>query len=476
MSSDRVYRIGGSIFNRWLQLLKKSDSLDLTRHQPADFAGKIVVLNEREYVIGANVRISDQGFSHQLINRMSGLCLHIIQIRPEYRQAPDKAWTISRDKETVTAHLRDFERVEAGRPDMIGVLTARQGCEGSFELHEIGWGMYGHDMAPAAVEAIGAANALAEKGDHQGAITAFERVVDEHPNHTVALNNLAGSHFDLGQCVEALDPIGRAVEIEPDYSKYRGSHLIIAVNCPARWHAAKLYDDLKQQFPHVGDYDYYGIHAYLGIGKPDRARAILQQAKLPEAEAQSLGASVEGAVQARGRYDAFRSEVSANGKPYLLQEWVLPFLEEVHAAYDVDPDIQASLGFRLRAAGEYKRAAAMLLRALGGIGSQLNAECWANAAYCLLMLGDWPRAMDLLDRTMRLLEMKGMANPVDIPGIVEWISDQCMITETMKPSAAEVLSRALLECPDKSLITPAIEKMAALLRQFAARMDGPVRK
>lgn len=34
-------------------------SLDLTRHEPADFAGKTVILNEREYVIGANVRTSD---------------------------------------------------------------------------------------------------------------------------------------------------------------------------------------------------------------------------------------------------------------------------------------------------------------------------------------------------------------------------------------------------------------------------------
>jgi hypothetical protein len=43
------------MFDRWLRRFK-NDALDLTRHEPSDFVGKIVVLNEREYVIGASVR------------------------------------------------------------------------------------------------------------------------------------------------------------------------------------------------------------------------------------------------------------------------------------------------------------------------------------------------------------------------------------------------------------------------------------
>lgn len=467
------------MFDRWLRRFK-GNVLDLTRHQPSDFAGKIVVLNEREYVIGANVRTSNQGYSHRLINRVSGLCLHLIQIRPEYQRALDTAWAISSEKQAATTLLRDADRVE-GRPEVICLLTARQGCGGSFELHEIPWGMFGHETPLAAEGAINVANALENKRDYQGAITMFERVVAEHPNHTVALNNLASCHFELGQYVEALAPISHAVEIEPNYSKYRGSHLIIGAHCPARRHAPTLYDDLKGAFPHVGDYDFYGIHAYLRIGEPERAREVLLRAKLPRTDAESLGATVERAVQARNSYDAVRSQLSAKGnhlpqEAQEEQEELLSFLETVHAAYEDDPDIQASLGFRLRAAGSYERASTLLLRAASGIQYRLNAECWTNAAYCLIMLGDWPRAMKLLDGTMDLLEKKGMANPVDIPGIVEWISDQGVVIETMKPSAAEVLNRALLECTDKSLITPAIEKMAALLRQFAAQYGDPLHK
>src|SRR6185503_15533896 len=213
------------MFDRWLRRFK-GNVLDLTRHQPSDFAGKIVVLNEREYEIGANVRVSDeQGHAHRLINRMSGLCLHMIQIRPEYQVAPDKAWAISKEKESATAFLCDAERVE-GRPGVICPLTALQGCGGSFELHEIPFGMFGHESPPVAREAFDAANMLGEKRDYQGAIAILERVVAEHPNHTVALNNLAAYHLELGEYNEALARIGRAVEIEPNHSKYRGSQLI----------------------------------------------------------------------------------------------------------------------------------------------------------------------------------------------------------------------------------------------------------
>jgi hypothetical protein len=78
---------------------------------------------------------------------MSGLCLHMIQIRPEYQVAPDKAWAISKEKESATAFLCDAERVE-GRPGVICPLTALQGCGGSFELHEIPFGMFGHESPP----------------------------------------------------------------------------------------------------------------------------------------------------------------------------------------------------------------------------------------------------------------------------------------------------------------------------------------
>jgi tetratricopeptide (TPR) repeat protein len=435
-----------------------------------------VVINGREYTIGANVRTSDdQGYAQRLVNRMSGLCLHMIQIRPEYRVAPDKALTISKEKESATALLCDAERVE-GRAGVICPLTALQGCGGSFELHELPFGMFDHEAPPPASEAFDAAIVLGEKRDYQGAIAILERVVAEHPNHTAGLSNLAGYHIALGQYDEAMARIGRAVEIEPNYSAYWGSQLIIGVHCPARRQAAALYDDLKAAFPHVGDYDFYGIHAHLRIGQPGRAREILLGAKLSKDEAETLRETVEKAVQARSRYDALRSQLTAEGNRFPPEEQgeLLSLLEALHATYEDDPDIQASLGFRLRAAGGYERASALLLRAASGI-QYLAVQCWANAAYCLIMLEDWPRAMKLLDVTMDLLEKRGAANPVDIPGVIDWISDEGVI-ETMKPSAAEVLNRALLECPDKSLITPAIEKMAALLRQFAAQYDGAVHK
>ena len=76
------------MFERWLKKTKPADHLDLARHQPAEFAGKIITVQGREYVLGACVRTSNQGYSHRLVNRKSGLCLHIIQIRVEYNARP----------------------------------------------------------------------------------------------------------------------------------------------------------------------------------------------------------------------------------------------------------------------------------------------------------------------------------------------------------------------------------------------------
>ena len=388
---------------------------------------------------------------------------------------PEGARRASKTKEELTAKMRDSLRID-GKGGIVGVLTAIAGCGGSFELHEIPWGMFGSDTEPPGADALSAASALDEKRDHRGAIRMLQGVISEYPNHSVALNNLAACYGALGQHVEALAPITRAVEVEPNYSQYRGTQVAIAVNCPSRRHAAELFTELHRRFPHVHDHDYYGIHAYLRIGEPDRSQELLLKTTLPKEHADTLSVTVRRAIQARARYNSFRQELLANEHRDLPHEKTLRILEELHAACAQDPDVQASLGFRLRAAGQYERAHSLLLRAAGGIANQFVPYCWANAAYSLLRLGEWKHAAALLEATMAAVRKEGKdPHPNDIPGVVDWITEQGVVIETLKPSAAEVIDHALQECSDRSLATPAIEQMAALLRKFAATVDAPVR-
>jgi len=114
------------MFERWLK--PKGSSLlplDLRRHRPQDFQGRFVTLHGRDYLVGEKVRQTDQGVAHRLTNMMSGVCLHVMQVRPESLESPDIAWTLSEGKEEGTAQLRDQLRVdEAAQASAVHVVSA----------------------------------------------------------------------------------------------------------------------------------------------------------------------------------------------------------------------------------------------------------------------------------------------------------------------------------------------------------------
>ena len=77
------------MFKGWFKRSVGAEPLDLTRHKPADFEGKSVTLDDREYLVGRSFRQGDQGHAHLLIDRVSGVCQRVIQIRIEYMRAPE---------------------------------------------------------------------------------------------------------------------------------------------------------------------------------------------------------------------------------------------------------------------------------------------------------------------------------------------------------------------------------------------------
>ena len=92
--------------------------------------------------------------------------------------------------------------------------------------------MFSDETPTSAAEAIRSANAMEKDRDYRGAIGSFQRVVAEHPHHTIALNNLAHCYCQLGKYVDALAEIERAVEVEPNYARYRAR--ACTSNCIAR--------------------------------------------------------------------------------------------------------------------------------------------------------------------------------------------------------------------------------------------------
>lgn len=455
------------MFERWLKRTSGPEPLDLTRHRPTEFVGKTVTVDGRDYLIGHRVRQNNQGFLHRLVNQLSGLCQHAIQIRVEYMQAPDAARAASLAKAKLTADMR-ATLMSTGNIGQVPFITVTQAHGGSFELHETGWGTLGHESEPPGVEGIREAEALFKQANYGAATARLERVLADHPYHTVALKDLASCHMALGNPVKALAGYTRAVEIEPNIVLYRGSQLWAANNCPRRYQARILFDDLQTRHPHLRDFDYQGIRAYLGAGESTKARDLLGRASLRQHEAEQLRAVVDAAVQAHELFASLENRMMQPSLGIPKSEEILRLLEEMSASYPLDPFIQANLGCALGKVGEHQRAAKLLMSAAGGIADRFVTVCWTNAAYCLIALSQWKPAMALLKMTMDTLKKtsNGRVEPRDVPGIAVWIGRAGAVQESMDPSAAELLDRAIIDCPDPSLIGSEIREMAALLHKF----------
>src|SRR6516164_3577603 len=54
--------------------------LDLARHNPKEYEGKLVAWRGCEYIVGVYVGSVAERIVHKLINRASGLCLHVLEI------------------------------------------------------------------------------------------------------------------------------------------------------------------------------------------------------------------------------------------------------------------------------------------------------------------------------------------------------------------------------------------------------------
>jgi len=112
---------------RWLRPRSPGpEALDLKRHRPEEFSGKTVTLDGRDYWIGGRVENDpSQGYAHRLTNQLSGLCLHVIQIRSEYMQSPEHALATSLEKAEATAHLRAKCRSE-GLAEVLFIIEGRR--------------------------------------------------------------------------------------------------------------------------------------------------------------------------------------------------------------------------------------------------------------------------------------------------------------------------------------------------------------
>jgi tetratricopeptide (TPR) repeat protein len=436
--------------------------LDLRRHTPEEFVGKSVTLSGRNYTIGPQFE-GTEGHAHFLINELSALCVHIVQIGKEYRSNPPKALAASRNKARETASLRSV-MLRNGEAITLPFISVIEGNGGSFELHEITWGAFGHTQDSPGRESIDLALSQSEAGDQRSAVAVLTALLESHPNHSVAIALLAGVVCDLNDQASAQQIFARSIEIEPNYAKFRGQQIVVALRAPRRRQALELFQELKARYPLLNDYDGFGISAYLICGEPQQALTLLQQTTLPKPDAEEFLTQINYALDVKQQMLKLEELI---GKSLVSETDLLEFLEALYKAYSSDPLVQANLGCALYRSGQYQRAVELLLSAANGISDDLSMCCAVNLAFAMIKISAWQPAMETLsDVISSVLETAQHTemNPMNVPGLVEWFAENTVL-RSRQISSYQTLEAAMAACADQGLITPQIRQLAEIYRQ-----------
>lgn len=448
------------------------EQLDLRRHTPEEFAGKAVSIGARNYTIGPKFG-GDEGHAHFLINEVSGLCLHVIQIGKEYLSNPPAALTASRERERDTAALRTNMQRNA-QQITLPFFSVVEANGGSFELHETTWGAFGHRQDSPGREVIDLAVSQSEAGDQSSAIAVLRGLLQTHPNHSIALGLLAGVYCDFNDLASAEQMFARSIEIEPNYAKCRGQQIIGALRSSRRRRALELFQELKARYPQLVDYDGVGISAYLICGEPQHALQLLQKNTLPSQDGEQLLTQINYALAAKQQLSKL-GEAMAQG---LIGETdLLECLEELLKAYPADPLIQANLGCALYRSGEFRRAVELLIYAGGGLADELSMCCAVNLAFAFIGASAWEPALEILADVMGSVSETAkctVMNPLDVPGLVDWFAETTVL-RSRRNSSYQTLVAAMAACPDQRLITAPVMQLAEVYRRAAATVAPPAK-
>ena len=450
--------------------------LDLTVDTPADFEGRVVSIQGRDYVIGPSFREGDQGFAHLLRNRESGLCLHMIQIRPEYRSDPDLALALSRQKAETTAELRARMRLE--EPEMvIPGISVVEAHGGSFELHEGSWGVFDSGEDAPEKEALKAAVSQYEDGDAPGAIRGLEGLLERHPNHTEALMFLADYKASQGKHSDALGLAEKAVAIEPNSYTYLGMRVGHALNASFRYVAMEYFEVLRSRFPLVDDFNAQGMQAYLVCGEPEKAEALLEGSLLPDDQQARFEDVIAQRSVVNRAYDAIDKRMARPDRELgdKDREALIKELETLQGEYPEHPWIQANLGLLLRKQGEPERGAVYLSEAIGGLPVFFASYCSANAGLAMVEAGQWDGALFRFGKSVAMLRRLGggKVHALDVPGSADWLSRAGRVTEDAGDNPVALVDQAINNASSRELVTPdVLAYREGLAEAFKYYTDG----
>jgi tetratricopeptide (TPR) repeat protein len=434
------------------------EPLDLTQQGPEEFEGKLLTYNNCDYVVGSYIATGGSKIVHQLLNQLSGLCLHVVKF---WRNAEEAA-TYSRN-----ALATKLVANALGAGELVPDLIEVQAHGGFFELEEY--------LGPYEAETsrthgiMQVADGLANRGRFAEAISTYEKVLQIDPSHTVALHNLANAQAQLKDITSAFRSEGRVLEIEPNWRQYQAAYIEYAAGCGRIRAAIDQFEATKAQFAFHNSDDTLGIELYLVSGNPRKARDLLKASLVDPDQRKELQQKVTKELAGKRRAAKFLKQAKESvlsSKPDGLVE----LLERAYSAYEQDPFTSISLGFALLREGDYQRAKQLLLSKTDVLPLYMFGVCLANAAFAEIRSSNHIEAMKLLKATTEYLIVENNnEEPTDLgtlPGIGIWSDEEGTIEEL--PDSALALINQAIEQLSKEEVPNAVRRLAEL---YKARIE-----
>ena len=434
--------------------------LDLIRHDPESYEGKVVIRKGCEYVVGAYLGSGAQRITHKLINRASGLCLHVLKI--------------SRQRNLGYVPSQARAMLAAGRTpefDFAKIIPV------SIEIDLPGGQAEMQIYAGGSKDPTTAADALTEKGDAlldssmvREAIQAYEKALAKNPNHTHALVNRAAAHAQMDDPVTAYHTAAQARSIEPNYPLYHRACIQYLASQGLARLALDDFHSAQECFPNVFDFNDIGAHLLLICGQPESALACAENCLLDSADKETLVKKIRAAVDAKPRVRVLIGEARSLLK-HAEPHRIVALLEEAREIDQNDPMLATNLGLALARAGRSGDAIPLLLHAATHGPPEWTKVCYANAAFCAMDQGLLEAAMALLETTMSQFDIELGGRPLqnlvaDLPGRGIWVDDTNIVEERLD-SAAQLVIRSVHEYQKHSAMPANASRLAKLYVEAA---------
>jgi tetratricopeptide (TPR) repeat protein len=439
------------------------EPLNLQLHDADEYEGKLVVINDAEYVVGPHMGTGAERTVHKLINLRSGICLFAIKF---WHFQEEAHFFGEGGQAEVIARMRTDPMLASVVP--ISLFIEAHG--GAFEVQALSGYEYPGET-PALKALMERATASIDGGDYTGARTFYAQILNSAPNHVVALHNLAAAHANLEDYDQASKIEAIAVEVEPNFILYRLTQMRYAGNAGNLKLALEYFGLLKEQFPYIHDADDLAIEVYLLLGDFEGGKRVLAEGMLSEERLSHWKDQIAAAESASKR----AATMTAEAKTLLDEDQqrndaaILRLLEEAHAIYDKDPWLTINLALALGRAGDHQQAVTLLASAMSVVPELYVMNCSANIAFNLIRMSQFDLSMTFLDMTLDVLETisKGQFNIYDLPGVAVWVEENRVIEERAQ-SASQLVDHALKNLSPQTPIPPGVTRLAALYREAAA--------